>query len=124
MLNDESKTRDLRKRTKDFALRIIRLCASLNSSGAAAVISRQLLRCGTSVGAQYREACRARSQAEFISKIESATQELDEATYWMELLQDAGLVEERLLRELHGEADELIAILVASVRTAKNKGDD
>src|SRR6266550_1060341 len=97
MLNDESKTKDLRQRTKQFALRVIRLCSTLGSSGAAGVIGRQLLRCGTSVGAQYREACRARSPAEFVSKIESATQELDESIYWLELLEEAELVEQRLL---------------------------
>jgi four helix bundle protein len=89
------------------------------------VIGRQIVRSGTSVGAQYREASRARSAAEFISKMESATQELDETTYWLELLQESGVVQERLLRELHNEADELIRVFVASVRTAKEnqKGD-
>src|SRR4051794_20121605 len=67
---------DLRQRTKEFALRIIRLCSTLARTGPADVIGRQLVRCGTSVGAQYREACRARSAAEFISKVESAAQEL------------------------------------------------
>ena len=104
MLNDEQKTRDLKERTKQFAPRIIRLYSSLGRDGAAGVIGMQLLRSGTSVGAQYREAARARSQAEFISKVESLTQELDETIYWMELLQDAHLVDPRLLRDLLEEA--------------------
>src|SRR5881394_832766 len=105
MMNEEGKCRDVKQRTKQFALRVIRLCASLGNNGAAGVIARQLLRCGTSVGAQYREACRARSPAEFVSKVESATQELDESTYWLEILQEAELVEESLLSDLHAEAD-------------------
>src|SRR5690242_11800542 len=114
---------DLRQRTKEFALRIIRLCSALAKTGPADVICRQLVRCGTSVGAQYREACRSRSAAEFISKIESAAQELDETIYWMELLAEAGLVPAGKLSLLQAEANELMSIFVASVRTAKkNKG--
>jgi four helix bundle protein len=124
MLNDEQKTRDLKQRTKLFALRVIRLYSSLPAIGAAGVIGRQLLRCGTSVGAQYREAARARSAAEFISKIESATQELDESLYWMELLEESELVARHLLADLKQEAVELTRIFVSSALTAKkNKGD-
>jgi four helix bundle protein len=124
MLNDEQKTRDLKQRTKQFALRVIRLYSSLSTNGAAGVIGKQLLRCATSVGAQYREAARARSAAEFISKIESATQELDESVYWMELLEESSLVESKLLQSLKQEAEELTRIFVSSVLTAKkNKGD-
>ncbi len=83
--------------------------------------SQNKLRSGASVGAQYREACRARSTAEFVSKIESALQELDETLYWFELITESGLVSESKLRELKGEADELLAMLVASVRTAKSR---
>jgi four helix bundle protein len=123
MMNDECKGEDLKRRTKMFALRVIRLCSTLARSGPADVIGRQLVRCGTSVGAQYREACRARSVAEFISKIESAAQELDETIYWMELLAEAQLVRSEKLASLQSEANELMAIFVASVRTAKqNKG--
>ena len=124
MLNDEQKTRDLKQRTKQFALGVIRLYSPLPASGAAGVLGRQLLRCGTSVGAQYREAARARSAAEFISKIESATQELDEAVHWMELLEESELVQRRLLADLRQEAEELTRIFVSSALTAKkNKGD-
>ncbi len=125
MLKDEQKKRDLKVRTKDFALRIIRLYSALSRKNAAGVIGQQLLRCGTSVGAQYREAARARSPAEFISKMQSATQELDETIYWLELLQESGLVEAALLQNLYREADELTRVFVVSVKTAKNrsKGD-
>src|SRR5688500_15106483 len=124
MLNDEQKTRDLNQGTKDFALRIIRLYSALKTNGAAGVIGRQLLRRGTSVGAQYREAARARLAAEFISKVESATQELDESLYWMELLEESELVQRHLLADLKQEAEELTRIFVSSALTAKrNKGD-
>jgi four helix bundle protein len=117
----EDKSQGLRDRTKRFALRVIRLYVAVDGSGAAGVLARQMLRSGTSVGAQYREACRARSQAEFISKIESALQELDETLYWFELLTESGLVAEARLTKLKGEADELLSMLVASVRTAKGR---
>ena len=112
---------DLRKRTKAFALRIIRLYESLPPAGAGQVIGRQLLRSGTSVGAHYREACRARSMAEFISKIEGGLQELEETGYWMELLTESGLLPASRLAALLREAEELIAILAASAITAKKR---
>jgi four helix bundle protein len=118
-MSDERKAADLRMRTKDFALRVIRLCSTLPKNGPPEVIGRQLVRCGTSVGAQYREGHRARSVAEFISKLESAIQELDETVYWMELLVDAKIVSRDRLKLLLDEANELMAMLVASVRTAK-----
>ena len=110
---------DLRARTKNFALRIIRLYASLPKTTEAQVIGKQALRSGTSVGAQYREANRARSTAEFISKIEGALQELDETAYWLELLGDGGIVPESRLADLKNETEELTAIFVASAKTAK-----
>jgi four helix bundle protein len=119
---DEESERDLRKRTKAFALRILRLYATRPRTTEAQVIGKQLLRSGTSVGAHYREAYRARSTAEFISKLESGLQELEETTYWLELLADGGLMAKNRLRELFREAEELTAILVASVRTAKRRG--
>ena len=82
--------RELKSRTKSYALRIIKLFKSLPKTVEAQVIGKQILRSGTSVGAQYREACRSRSTAEFISKIESSLQELDETAYWLELLVDGG----------------------------------
>ena len=86
---------DLKDRTKRFALSVIRLCESLPKGKRADVIGRQLLRCGTSVGANYRAACRARSAAEFVAKMGIVEEECDECLYWMELLVEAGLVSER-----------------------------
>ncbi len=113
---------DLRVRTKSFALRVIRLVSSLPRLVPAQIIGRQLLRSGTSVGAQYREATRARSGAEFVSKIECGLQELEESVYWMELLADAEIVPVAKLSELLGEAEELISIFVSSAKTAKRSG--
>jgi four helix bundle protein len=110
---------DLRTRTKKFALRSIKLYQSLPHGGEAQVIGKQVLRSGTSVGAQYREACRAKSPADFINKMEGSLQELDETAYWLELLVESGLVKPELLSDLHQETDELIAIFVASVKTTK-----
>jgi four helix bundle protein len=112
---------DLRERTKSFALRILKLYSSLPRTTQAQVLGKQLLRSGTSVGAQYREARRARSDAEFISKIEGALQELEESTYWMELLVDAKIVKGTRLEALLHEAEELTAILVSSAKTVKNR---
>ncbi|PWH17039.1 MAG: four helix bundle protein [Anaerolineae bacterium] len=111
---------DLRIRTKKFALRIIKLYQSLPKSGDAQVIGKQVLRSGTSVGAQYREACRAKSTADFINKMEGSLQELDETAYWLELLIEGNIVKPELLNDLQKETDELIAIFVSSVRTAKS----
>ena len=118
-MNDEPKNRDLRARTKAFALRIIRIYASLPKTIQAQVLGRQMLKSGTSVGAHYREATRARSTAEFVSKIEGGLQELEETVYWLELLIEAGIVKESQLRDLLGEAEELTSIFVSSVKTAK-----
>lgn len=110
---------DLRKRTKDFALRIIRVFVSLPPTTVAQVLGKQLLRSGTSVGAHYREACRARSTAEFISKIEGGLQELDETLYWLELVVEAEVIPANLLTSLMDEANQLIAILVTCAKNAK-----
>jgi four helix bundle protein len=109
---------DLRWRTKQFALRVIALSSSLHSDNETLVMRRQMVRCGTSVGAQYREACRARSAPEFISKMQSALQELDETAYWFELLVESGRVRAEMLAELMGEGEKLISIFVASIKTA------
>lgn len=110
---------DLKDRTKKFALRVIRLCESLPKGRIAGVIGGQLTRCGTSVGANYRAACRARSPAEFIAKMGIVEEECDESLFWMELLIDAGLVRENKLSDLIQEADELLAITVSSIKTAR-----
>lgn len=115
--------KDLKTRTKEFALRVIRLYSALPKSTEAQVIGKQLLRSGTSVGAHYREGTRARSDAEFISKIEGGLQELEESCYWMELLVDAGIVPEAKLAELMDEADQLTATLITCAKNAKEKKD-
>ena len=118
-----SKTQDveLRARTKTFALRIIRLYVSLPKTTEAQVLGKQVLRSGTLVGAHYREAQRAKSNADFISKIEGALQELDETAYWLELLVEAKIVPEDKLTPLRKETDELIAIFVTIVSKMKRK---
>ncbi|MBN1867337.1 four helix bundle protein [Candidatus Sumerlaeota bacterium] len=110
---------DLRARTKMYALRIIHLYGMLPRSTEAQAIGKQSLRAGTSVGAHYREGIRARSNAEFVSKIEGALQELEESRYWMELLVDAGIVDTKRLSDLMDEADQLTAILVTCAKKAK-----
>jgi four helix bundle protein len=113
--------KDLKIRTKSFALRIIHLYASLPKTTEAQVIGKQVLRSCTSVGAHYREAQRAKSDADFINKIEGALQELDETAYWLELLSESGIVAEKRLAALRAETDELIAIFVTVVKKVKRK---
>lgn len=110
---------DLKNRTKAYALRIIKLYQSLPNSGEAQVIGKQILRSGTSVGAQYREACRAKSPADFVNKMEGSLQELDETGYWLELLGESKIMSTDRLTDLQKETNELIAIFVASVKTTK-----
>jgi four helix bundle protein len=110
----------LRDRTKLFALRVIRLSASLPRSAVGQVLGRQVLRSGTSVAANFREASRARSNAEFVAKLGIVEQELDETMLWFELLTASGIVREQKLLPLHQEAEELIRIMVASAKRTKN----
>lgn len=117
----ENEKQDLKVRTKEFALHIIRLYTSLPKTTEAQVIGKQVLRSGTSVGAQYREAQRAKSDADFISKVEGSLQELDETGYWLELLRDAGIFSAEKLTSLLKETDELTAIFVTLVKKVKNK---
>ena len=112
---------DLKERLLKFAIRIFKLCSALPNTPEGRVIRGQLLRSGTSPGAQYREACRARSAAEFVSKIESAQQELDESEYWLLILERTGMIRETKLGALRQEATELMKIFVASARTAKGR---
>jgi four helix bundle protein len=110
---------DLRTRTKQFALRIIRLYSALPSTNVAQVLGKQLLRSGTAVGAHYREGCRARSTVEFISKLEGGLQEVEETAYWLELLVDGEVVPADKMHSLQKEADDLTAIFVTCVKKAK-----
>jgi four helix bundle protein len=111
--------KEIGARTREFAVGIIRLYSALPKSAEAQVIGKQVLRSGTSAGAHYREAARARSDAEFISKVEVGVQELEETRYWLELLRDAQILPWDRLRELDAEADELTAILVTVVKKRK-----
>src|SRR5208283_5814177 len=107
----------LKLRTKDFALRVLRLYRSLPCTAEARVLGTQLLRSSTSIGANYRAACRARSRAEFVAKLGIVLEEADETAFWLELMRDAGIFPEAKLQEIVQEAKELVAIFVASVRT-------
>jgi four helix bundle protein len=109
----------LKQRTKKFALDIIKFVESPPKGKTAEIVGRQLLRSGTSVGANYRAACRARSSADFIAKMGIVEEELDESIYWSELLVDSGIVSYERIALLTKEADELLAITVSSIRTAK-----
>lgn len=116
--------KDLKQRTKDFSLRVIRLFSTLPPRTEAQVIGKQLLRSGTSVGAHYREATRARSTVEFMSKLGGGHQELEETSYWLELLAESGIIKPELLGDLMQEADELSAIFTTCIKNAKNKKDE
>jgi four helix bundle protein len=115
-----SVTDDLRLRTKSFALRVIRLYQSLPATGAPQVIGKQLLRCGTAVGANYRAAGRARSRAEFAAKLGIVVEEADESMYWLELLSESRVVKPESLMELQKEAKELTAIFTTARKNAKH----
>ena len=119
--NGTGRREQLRPRTRSFALRVIRLVESLPSTRTGDVLGRQLLRSGTSVGANYRTSCRARSAKEFCARLGVVEEEADESAYWMELIVDAGLVKKHLLVNLLGEANEIIAMVVASIKSARRK---
>src|SRR3989442_6363320 len=112
---------EMKSRTRAFALRAIRLVGALPRTPAADVIGKQLLRCATSVGANYRAACRGRSPSEFVAKMGIVEEEADESIYWLELLADSGIVPRAKLGDLMGEADQLVRIIVASIRTARSR---
>lgn len=116
-MNDEF---DLRIRTRELALRIVRLFGALPKSTEVQVLGKQLLRSGTSVGANYREAFRARSKSEFIAKMGDCLKELDESCYWLDLLAGAGIVSSARLEPLLDEANQLTAIFVTIIKKAKS----
>jgi len=109
----------LKLRTKQFALRVIKLVESLPKDEVSRVLGRQLLRAGTSVGANYRAVCRSKSAADFISKMGTVEEEADESGYWMELLVESGKIKTAMISALMQEADELTAIAVSSIITAR-----
>jgi four helix bundle protein len=110
----------MKERTKQFAIRVIRLCRTLPRSSESTIISRQLMRSATSVRANYRAVCRARSTPDFVSKLGVVLEEADESLFWIDLLADTGVVSKDKVGSIRSEANELVAIFVASLRTAKH----
>ena len=110
---------EMKSRTKAYANRVVRVCAALSANWIAQTLGKQLLRSGTSVGANYRAVCRAKSTADFINKLRVVEEECDESLFWMELLVDNNLVKPSRLRDLMKEGNELLAIVVSSAKTAR-----
>ena len=112
---------ELKKRTKQFALRVMKLVASLPNTIEGRAIGNQLVRAGTSVGANYRSACKGRSKAEFIAKLGIVEEEADESAYWMELIIEGRLLKRQLVQPLLDEANEIVAIIAASRISASRR---
>ena len=113
--------KELKDRTKQFALRVMKLVDALPNSFSGRAIAGQLIRAGTSVGANYRSACRGRSRAEFIAKLGTVVEEADECCFWLELIMDGELIPRNRVEPLFRESNELTAIFVSSIRTIKAK---
>jgi four helix bundle protein len=111
---------EMKSRTKAYANRVVKLCAALPNNWIARTLGKQLLRSGTSVGANYRAVCRANSSSDFINKLRIVEEECDESLFWMELLVDNNLVRPSRLSALMKEADEILATVVSSTKTARN----
>jgi len=112
-------TNEMKARTKSFALRIIKLVEALPSNRTADVIGKQLVRSGTSVGANYRAVCRAKSNADFMAKMGTVEEEADESAFWLEVIIESGLMKEELVKDLIDEANQIVAITVSSINTAR-----
>lgn len=112
---------ELKQRTREFALRIIRLSSSLPSNRTNDAIARQLLRAGTSPGAHFREALRARSKSEYVAKLNGGLMELEETLYWLEIIEGASLITSPKLKPLEQETNELIAIFVSLIKKWRGK---
>ena len=112
---------EMKKRTKQFGLRVIRLVTATPRSTVTDVIGRQLLKAGTSVGANYRAACRSRSDGDFLARMGIVEEEADESLYWMEMLAECGLVKTDRIADLRHEGQEILAIVVASIKTARQR---
>lgn len=123
MQNGPMKHQNLQDRTRKFALSVIHFTEGLPRDDSSRTIGRQLLRSGTLVGANYRAACRAKSKADFISKMSTVLEEADESAFWIELLVDAEKTNPQLAQPLLAEANELIAITAASINTARRNAD-
>ena len=115
----DTQAEQIKKRSKQFALRIVRLFRALPRAAEAQVMGRQLLRSGTAVAANYRAVCRARSKAEFVAKIGVVVEKADETVFWLEMLVEAGIIRGKRMEPLLKEANELLAIFAASQRTAR-----
>ena len=111
---------EMKKRTQSYANRIVKLCGALPENWVAQTLGRQLLRSGTSVGANYRAVCRAKSTADFINKLRIVEEECDESLFWMELLVENRLIPPSRLKDLMQEANEILAIVVASAKTSRS----
>ena len=114
---------EMKGRTKAYANRVVKLCSALPNNWIAQTPGKQLLRSGTSVGANYRAVCRAKSNSDFINKLRIVEEECDESLFWVELLVDNGLVKPSRLGDLMKEADEILAIIVSSAKTARLSRD-
>ncbi|MEK7724551.1 MAG: four helix bundle protein [Acidobacteriota bacterium] len=112
---------EMKARTKQFALRIIKLVESLPNTKTGNVIGNQLLRSGTSVGANYRAACRAKSTADFINKLAIVEEEADESIYWIEMLVESNQIKPNLVENLLNETNEILSIIVSAIKTSKEK---
>jgi four helix bundle protein len=110
---------EMRLRTKAYANRVVKVCGALPNNWVARTLGKQLLRCGTSVGANYRAVCRAKSTADFINKLRRVEEETDESLFWMELLVENGLVKPSRLESLLKEGDEILAIVVSAAKTTR-----
>jgi four helix bundle protein len=119
-INKTYQAEELKKRSKQFAIRVIKLFQALPRTDVARVLGRQLLRSATSVAANYRAVCRARSKAEFVAKIGVVVEEIDETVFWLELLVETGIIAASKMESLQKEAAELLAIFAASQRTARS----
>ena len=118
-MDRNNKERNLSVRTKQFAIRVVRLVRALPKNLEGNCIGNQLFRCGTSVAANYRAVCRARSKADFIAKLGIVIEEADESAFWLELIIDLGLLKNELLVNLLQEANEILAIMIASSNSAR-----
>ncbi len=109
----------MKRRTKAFAMRILKIGETLPKNSTAGILRNQIIRCGTSVAANYRAACRARRKAEFIAKLGIAEEEADETMFWLELIEESGMLTSKRLQKIKLEANEITAIIVSSIKSAK-----
>jgi four helix bundle protein len=112
---------EMKDRTRRYGIRVLRVADALPRGRTHDLIARQLARCGTSVGANYRSACRAKSTRDFIAKLGIVEEEADESLYWLELIVEAGLMKPRLVEDLMHEGNEIVAIIVATIRSSRRK---